>query len=95
MGSHRSYPDGTVCEIVALYVRYARRQSGTGRTLMRDSMDAFKAAGKRRMIVWCLKENREARRFYERMGGEAHGMGTHRWGDRDYDMVSYLYRLDG
>lgn len=62
---------------------------------MRDSIDAFRAAGKRRMIVWCLKENREARRFYERMGGEAHGMGTHRWGDRDYDMVSYLYRLDG
>ena len=87
--------DGADCEIVALYVRYVRRQHGTGRALMRDSMDAFRAAGKRRMIVWCLKENREARRCYERMGGEAHGMGTHRWGDRDYDMVSYLYRLDG
>ena len=47
------------------------------------------------MIIWCLSENHEARKFYERMGGKLHRTGTHRWGDRDYDMVSYLYQLDG
>ena len=46
------------------------------------------------MIVWCLKENAEARKFYEKMGGKADKTGTHPWGDRDYDMISYLYPLD-
>lgn len=83
------------CEIVALYVRRASQRRGVGRTLMRDSMDRFRAAGRKRMIVWCLKANGEARKFYEKMGGTAHVTGIHRWGDRDYEMISYLYRLDG
>ncbi len=83
------------CEIIALYVRHARRKSGIGKALFRHSMDAFRAAGRKRMIVWCLKENLEARKFYEKMGGVAYKTGTHPWGNREYDMISYLYRLDG
>ena len=82
------------CEIVALYVRYDRRKSGIGRMLFQNAMDSFRAAGKKSMIVWCLKENREARKFYERMGGKVGQPGTHRWGNREYDMISYRYRLD-
>ena len=82
------------CEIIALYVRYAKRNSGIGRALFQHSIEVFRAAGKKRMIVWCLKENAEARKFYEKMGGKADKTGTHPWGDRDYDMISYLYPLD-
>ncbi|MCR5800619.1 MAG: GNAT family N-acetyltransferase [Lachnospiraceae bacterium] len=82
------------CEIIALYVRSAKRKSGIGRELFRDSVDTFKAAGRKKMIIWCLKENHEARRFYEKMGGKVYKPGTHKWGDRDYDMISYLYQLD-
>ena len=87
--------DASDCEIIALYVRYSSRKSGIGKALFLNSVDTFKAAGKKKMIVWCLKENHEAREFYERMGGTACRPGTHRWGDRDYDMISYLYSLDG
>ena len=82
------------CEIVALYVRYDRRKSGIGRMLFQNAMDSFRTAGKKTMIVWCLKENHEARKFYERMGGKADQTGTHTWGNRVYDMISYRYRLD-
>lgn len=82
------------CEIVALYVRYDRRKSGIGRMLFQNAVDSFRAAGKKTMIVWCLKENQEARKFYERMGGKADQTGTHTWGNRVYDMISYRYRLD-
>ena len=82
------------CEIIALYVRSAKRKSGIGRELFRDSVDTFKAAGRKKMIIWCLKENHEARKFYEKMGGKVYKPGTHKWGDRDYDMISYLYQLD-
>ncbi|MBQ6175532.1 MAG: GNAT family N-acetyltransferase [Clostridia bacterium] len=83
------------CEIVALYVRYAKRNSGIGKALFLDAVDAFRASGRKCMIVWCLRENHEARKFYERMGGEVYKTGTHRWGNREYEMISYLYRLDG
>ena len=82
------------CEIVALYVRYAKRKNGIGKALFENSIDIFKAAGKKTMIIWCLKENDEARRFYERMGGTVYKTDTHQWGSKVNDMISYLYRLD-
>ena len=82
------------CELIALYVRYAKRKSGIGRALFQDSADFFRAAGRKKMIVWCLRENGEARKFYERMGGKVYKTGTHKWGNRDYEMISYLYQLD-
>ena len=57
-------------------------------------VEEFKSQGKKRMIIWCLKENYEARKFYEKMGGAQFKTGTHKWGNRDYDMVSYIYHLN-
>ena len=82
------------CEIVALYVRYAKRQCGIGRALFQNAIDSFRMSGKRAMIIWCLKENSEARRFYEKMGGKVYKAGKHSWGDRDYDRISYLSQLE-
>ncbi len=82
------------CEIIALYVRYSKRKNGIGRALMQHAMDRFRQSGKKTMIVWCLKENHESGKFYEKMGGKAYQEGTHRWGDREYDLISYLYHLD-
>ena len=82
------------CEIVALYVRYARRKSGIGKALFQDALNGFRASGRKKMIIWCLKENHEARLFYEKMGGKAYKTGSHHWGNRDYEMISYLYCLD-
>lgn len=83
------------CEIIALYVRYSKRQNGIGRAVMQYSMDSFRKAGKKCMVIWCLKDNLESRKFYEKMGGKVYKNGTHRWGNREYDMISYLYQLDG
>ena len=52
------------CEIIALYVRYGKRKSGIGRALFRDSVEIFRAAGRKNMIIWCLRDNAEARKFY-------------------------------
>ena len=82
------------CEVVALYVRFSERGKGVGRALLQNAADTFRKAGGKSMIVWCLKENAEARRFYERTGGILHRSDTHKWGDREYDIVSYLYRLE-
>ena len=85
--------DPADCEIIALYVRYADRNNGIGKRLMRYAFDHFREAGKKKMIIWCLEDNHESRKFYEKMGGQVFRPGTHNWGGREYGMISYLYDL--
>ena len=81
------------CEIVALYVRYSNRNNGIGKLLLQYAMNYFREAGKKTMIIWCLKENEESRRFYEKNGGKAFRISSHQWGSKECEMISYLYDL--
>ncbi len=81
------------CEVIALYVRYSKRNNGIGKRLLQYAMRCFRDAGKKKMIIWCLKENDEARKFYERAGGKVFLTGSHDWGGKEYDLISYLYDL--
>ena len=81
------------CEVIALYVRYSERNNGIGKLLMRYAMNHFRETGKKKMIVWCLKENHESRKFYEKIGGREFRTGSHHWGGKEYEMISYLYDL--
>ena len=85
--------DTADCEIVALYVRYEKRKMGIGRLLLQYAVNYFRESGKKRMIIWCLKENDESRRFYEKTGGKEFRTGSHTWGGKEYEMISYLYDL--
>ena len=82
------------CEIVALYVRYDKRNNGIGKKLLNEAVSRFKKQGKKKMIIYCLKDNHDSRKFYEINGGKVHKGTTHPWGGRDYDMISYLYDLE-
>ncbi len=82
------------CEVIALYVRYARRNNGIGKRLMRYAIGHFREIGRKRMIIWCLKDNRESRGFYEKAGGILFRTASHNWGGKEYEMVSYLYDLE-
>ena len=81
------------CEVIALYVRYSKRNKGTGKLLMQYAFNYFRSIGRKKMIIWCLKENHESRRFYEKIGGKEDQTGSHNWGGKDYEMISYLYDL--
>ena len=69
------------CEVIALYVRYSERNNGIGKLLMRYAMNHFRETGKKKMIVWCLKENHESRKFYEKIGGREFRTGSHHCGE--------------
>ena len=88
-----SEEDPADCEIIALYVRYTRRGNGIGKLLLQDAVSRFREAGKKKMIIWCLKENAESRKFYEKIGGREFRTGSHNWGGKDYEMISYLYDI--
>ncbi|MFE4669794.1 GNAT family N-acetyltransferase [Streptomyces sp. NPDC056716] len=74
---HGPYRDGDThtpdAELYALYVDPARSGEGIGHTLLRESLRGCTAAGYPRMLLWVVKGNAPARRFYERSGFRADG----------------------
>ncbi|MBL1083903.1 N-acetyltransferase [Streptomyces actinomycinicus] len=64
------YRDGDVltddAELYAVYVDPAHLGCGIGRALLTASVE--RCAGRPRMLLWVLRENASARRFYERAG---------------------------
>ncbi|WP_329430069.1 GNAT family N-acetyltransferase [Streptomyces anthocyanicus] len=69
---HGPYRDGEArtadAELYALYVDAARFGAGIGRALAGESVRRCRAAGHARMLLWVLKGNVRAQRFYDRAG---------------------------
>ncbi|MFJ5260419.1 GNAT family N-acetyltransferase [Streptomyces sp. NPDC088387] len=69
---HGPYREGELrtadAELYAIYVDPARYGRGVGQALLRESVRRCTEAGHPRMLLWVLKENTRARRFYERHG---------------------------
>ncbi|MFD5844759.1 GNAT family N-acetyltransferase [Streptomyces chartreusis] len=74
---HGPYRDGEVrtedVELYAIYVDPGRYGAGIGHALLQESVRRCTAAGHPRMLLWVLKDNARARRFYERAGFHADG----------------------
>ena len=66
--------DGKVAELYALYVRPAWWSTGTGRALMERVLARTSGTGYLFITLWVLRDNRRARRFYERAGFAPDGM---------------------
>lgn len=81
------------CELCALYVRTKNKGLGIGKALINYVKNKFKNAGRKKMILWCLKDNYSARMFYEKMGGIFHSEKIIIKGEKEYKEVSYLYDL--
>ncbi|MFE9811022.1 GNAT family N-acetyltransferase [Streptomyces sp. NPDC005227] len=74
---HGPYRDGEVgpadIELYAIYVHPDLVGQGVGQALLRASVARCVAAGRERMLLWVLRGNTPARRFYERAGFDADG----------------------
>ncbi|GGW24923.1 N-acetyltransferase [Streptomyces xantholiticus] len=66
-GRHGDQRPGA-CELYAIYVRPERMSSGVGHALMAELTGRARAGGFEEMLLWVLKDNARARRFYERAG---------------------------
>ena len=56
-------------ELYAIYLLQEAQRRGHGRALVEAVAGALLEAGLRSMLVWVLRDNLDARRFYERLGG--------------------------
>ncbi|MER6714493.1 GNAT family N-acetyltransferase [Streptomyces sp. NPDC006129] len=74
---HGPYREGEVltddAELYAVYVHPDHLGQGAGQALLAESLTRCAAAGHGRLLLWVLKENARARRFYERAGFRADG----------------------
>ncbi|NUK57682.1 GNAT family N-acetyltransferase [Streptomyces lunaelactis] len=59
---------GEQCELYAIYVLEEQLSTGVGRALMTELTGRAVADGFAGMLLWVLKENDRARRFYEKAG---------------------------
>lgn len=85
--------DNIDCELRALYVKPELKRNGIGKKLIQYVIDEFKNARKRKMILWCLKDNFPSRAFYEAMGGKTSDIKTLKFEEKEYEIISYLYEL--
>lgn len=57
-------------EVYVLHVRPEAQGQGIGRALMRAVAERLAADGITTLLIWMLRENHPARRFYEALGGQ-------------------------
>lgn len=68
-GRERAGETGFSGELYAIYVLDAFQHHGYGRELVSAVVSALRDMGFDDMIIWVLRDNQPARRFYERLGG--------------------------
>jgi ribosomal protein S18 acetylase RimI-like enzyme len=68
-GRERAGENGYGGELYAIYVLDGAQRQGHGRELVRTVVGGLREMGFEDMIIWVLRDNASARRFYERLGG--------------------------
>jgi GNAT superfamily N-acetyltransferase len=68
-GRERAGEDGYSGELYAIYVLQEEQRHGHGRRLVQAVVGGLRELRLPDMIVWVLRDNAPARRFYERLGG--------------------------
>ena len=57
-------------ELVSLYIKPNEQGKGIGTNLLKETAKELLSKGKNNMIIWCLSENKDAIKFYEKLGGK-------------------------
>ena len=65
--------EATAAEIVGMYVDPARWRQGVGTALLESTIEKLEKLGYTEAVLWVFKDNRPARRFYNRHGFKADG----------------------
>jgi len=69
-GPERAGESGYEGELYAIYVLSGAQRRGFGRELVKAVVAGLSEMRLRDMIIWVLRDNPEARGFYERLGGK-------------------------
>lgn len=81
------------CELLAIYVKPELKYNGIGTKMFSHVIKEFKSKGKKRMILWCLKDNDPAKNFYVKQGGKIIKEKLVSIGSRKLYEVCFMYEL--
>lgn len=84
--------DGTVGEVLAIYVASSYWGKGYGYALMERSKEDMRRLGYRSAMLWVLHDNERAQRFYERNGWQRDSaIKLEEWGAFQLQEVRYIF----
>ena len=81
-------------EIIAIYVDCDKLGNGIGKKLVEYVKNDLKNKNKTKMVIWCLEKNQNARKFYEKMGGNL--LSDEKYFEKEgkkYKEVGYVYNI--
>ena len=81
-------------ELVSLYIKPEYLNKGIGTSLFKETAKELESLGKHNMIVWCFKDNLNARKFYESLGGKVVEEKIAHIGDDDYEELGYYFDIE-
>lgn len=81
------------CELCGLYIKNGYKKLGLGSKMFEYVIKLFKEKNKKKMGLWCVKENIPAINFYEKNGGILTKEKTFTIEGQEYSEVAYLYDL--
>ena len=81
-------------ELISLYIDKNYSRQGVGTSLLRETIKELKKYNKKTMMLWCIKENKNAIKFYEKMGGIKAFDKMAKIGNKVYQEYGYLFYID-
>ena len=81
------------CELCGLYVKNEYIKNGIGTRLFDYVKNEFIKENKKKMGLWCVKENNSAINFYKNKGGKQVREKTFALGGKEYSEVLFIYDL--
>jgi len=87
-GKSKDYISENIGEIFVLYVKVQEKRKGIGTKLLEFAKNKFIKNGYDKMIIWCLKGNKQGASFYKKCGG-------HKIKERDYVVGGIEVREEG
>ena len=80
-------------ELISLYLDPKHTKKGIGTSLFREVTKELKKYNKKTMILWCIKENKNAIKFYEKLGGIKTFDKMAKIGNKVYQEYGYLFYI--
>ncbi|MGN1371952.1 MAG: aminotransferase class I/II-fold pyridoxal phosphate-dependent enzyme [Candidatus Coprovivens sp.] len=81
-------------ELVSIYLDKKYLKKGIGSSLFREVAKELKKYNKKTMITWCLKDNKTAISFYEKLGGLKKFDKMAKIGNKIYQEYGYIFSID-
>lgn len=81
------------CELCGLYIKNGYKNLGLGSKMFEYAIKLFQENNKKRMGLWCVKENIPAISFYKKKGGILTKEKAFTIEDQQYSEVAFIYDL--